>query len=346
MTFFVPDFHVLGVGYNALNKSREDLHQIYHELGFQPLLDSFLTLQDSAKLRNASPNGDQLDHFAETILQAIQEKCHAGDFLFLDFPFSIKFAGFSKVVSYAASLGVKIIFFLHDLDGVRFQNPLLNWVDSSCLDLAYCLISATDEMDDCLINSLKVSPAVRRVHYEYWDYLTPDVVNERQNALLCFAGNLAKSTFIRQIPQELVDQGVNLYGKGMREDYRGRFCGQYDPLTLVARLDGRFGLVWDGKSAFTCSGNFGRYLRINTSHKFGLYLATGKPVLCWRESALAKIVLEHGVGLAVSSLREILPTLSRLPLSAYQEMRQNVLEMRKKVISGDHLKSVILDSMK
>ncbi|MFA6874327.1 MAG: hypothetical protein WCR16_01755 [Bacilli bacterium] len=346
MNYFIPDFKVTGIGFNALNKSRDDLHKIYLSMGFKPLLDGVLTLNDSAKIRNASKNGDSLDGYVDKMVQAIDSKAKHGDHLFMDFPFAIKFAGFSKIVSYAVSQGVKVVFFIHDLDGVRFQNPLLNVIDSSALDMASCLISATPEMDVCLSENLKVSPNVRRVNYMYWDYLCPDYENNNRHGLLCFAGNLTKSPFIRKIPQVLVDQGVNLYGKGMQADYKGTFKGQFDPESLVKVLDGWFGLVWDGKSPNTCSGNFGKYLRINTSHKFGLYMATGKPVIVWRDSALSNFVVQNSLGIAVSSLSEIPQALSSLPTSAYSVMLKNVQEIRKKVISGDHLKSVILESMK
>jgi hypothetical protein len=269
--FYIPDFHVVGIGYNALNKSRDDLHKIYQALHFEPLLDTIVTLNDN-KVQYFAANTDVLGDYVEQVINAIDTKCNADDFLFMDFPFSIKFAGYSKIVSYACTKGVKVIFFIHDLDGVRFQNPLLNLSDSTCLDMAYCLISASPAMDKILDTGLRVSKKVRKVDYRYWDYLVDDVPNDHTDALLCFAGNLSKSSFIAEIPEALVNAGINLYGKGMQEIYRGDFCGQYPPEKLVSVLDGKFGLVWDGKSASTCTGNFGKYLRINTSHKFGLYI--------------------------------------------------------------------------
>ena len=117
-------------------------------------------------------------------------------------------------------------------------------------------------------------------------------------------------------------------------------------MELVSVLDGRFGLVWDGKSAKTCGGNFGKYLRINTSHKFGLYRASGKPVVVWREGSLASFVAKKGIGISVSSLDEIPSVLSRLDSFAYQNRLKNVENVRKDVISGEHLKRVILSTRK
>lgn len=343
--FYIKDFNVEGVGFNALNKSRLDLHRIYDELGFEMLKEEDITVEDE-KFKNMRKNSDALSGFVSEIVTAIDRKCHPGDYLFMDFPFAIKFLGLSKIATYAYTKGVRVIFFIHDLDGIRFQNPLLNLMDSSCLDLAYALISATPAMDRTLLVDLKVSRKPKIVDYRYWDYLCPDVPNDKHDFLLCFAGNLSKSSFLSEIPEPLYQRGVSLYGKGMREDYKGKFMGEYDPIKIVSEVNGYFGLVWDGKSATTCSGNFGKYLRINTSHKFALYMAAHKPVIVWKESPLAEITKERGIGFAVSSLLEIPWVISRMSYFDYCRMKDNVEILRKDIITGKHLKDVLLSAMK
>lgn len=343
--FYIKDFNVEGVGYNALNKSRLDLHRIYDELGFEALREKEITVEDE-KFKNMRKNSARLSGYVSDIIAQIDMKCHPGDYLFMDFPFAIKFMGLSKIATYASTKNVKVVFFIHDLDGVRFQNPLLNLMDSSCLDLAHALISATPSMDKTLQEELKVSTRPKIVNYRYWDYLCPDVPNEKRNFLLCFAGNLSKSSFLSEIPDPLFRRGVSLYGKGMKTTYKGLFMGEYDPIRIVSEVDGLFGLVWDGKSAKTCSGNFGKYLRINTSHKFALYMAARKPVIVWSESPLASIVKERGIGFDVSSLEQIAFRISELSFQGYLAMKRNVEEMRKDIISGRHLKDVILSAMK
>ncbi len=342
--FYIPDFKIIGIGYNALNKSRDDLHHIYQDLGFSPLYDKEIILNDE-KVKYFASNTKTLGDYVTQILNLIENKCQKGDYLFMDFPFSIKFAGYAKIVSYAKAQGVKVICFIHDLDGVRFQNPLMNMFDSSSLDMAYSLISASDNMNIVLKETFKLSKSVKIVNYEYWDYLVPDFNNHLNDSLICFAGNLQKSSFLSKIPKELLVYGFNLYGKGLQKNYLGRFMGEYDPETLVTVLDGKFGLVWDGKTSDTCSGNFGKYLRINTSHKFGLYVASSKPVIVWTESPLSQIVEKYKIGFAVSSLKEILPTLSNMNLETYMDYRKNISELKKEVITGNHLKKVIAKAM-
>ena len=161
--FYIPDFHITHIGYNALNKSREDLHHIYESLGFTPLKNEILTLNDE-KIQYFASNRDILGGYVNEILGLIEKKCKKGDYLFLDFPFAIKFAGYSKIVSYAKGKGMKIVFFIHDLDGIRFRNPLVNRSDSSCLDRGDYRISASDEMDKVLFDTLKVSKKVKTVN--------------------------------------------------------------------------------------------------------------------------------------------------------------------------------------
>ena len=46
MVYFVPDFVIEGVGYNALNKSRKDLLTIYQKLAFVPIVNTQMVLDD------------------------------------------------------------------------------------------------------------------------------------------------------------------------------------------------------------------------------------------------------------------------------------------------------------
>ena len=341
--FYIRDFDVSGVGFNALNKSRKDLQQIYESLSFQRLDGKDLTLQDE-KFQNLRKNSKALSGYVDSLLDRIDALCSPGDFLFMDFPFAIKFLGFSKLVSYAREKKVKVVFFIHDLDGIRFRNTFLYALDSTCLDMAYSLISASKEMNKVLKESLRISSRPKIVEYEYWDYLAKDIRNTKKKALLCFAGNLSKSTFLSQLPPSLVDRGIFLYGKGMQNNYLGSYQGEFDDDQIVQEIDGLFGLVWDGNSAKSCSGNFGTYLRINASHKFSLYVAAGKPVIVWKESALAKVVKAKKIGIAVSSLDEIPYRISSLSLAEYEKMEENTLHLRTDLITGNHLKKVILSA--
>ncbi len=132
--------------------------------------------------------------------------------------------------------------------------------------------------------------------------------------------------------------GTNYTGKNNEHiHYRGKF----EPVELISHLDGQFGLVWDGDSVDTCSGDFGNYLKYNSPHKFSLYLAAGVPLIVWRESALAKYVEENEIGLCVDSLTELPAVFNAISPQAYEKMCLNVMDLRKRIINGENLKLVL-----
>ena len=69
-----------------------------------------------------------------------------------------------------------------------------------------------------------------------------------------------------------------------------KYCGQYKPEELPEKLEGGFGLVWDGDDLGACTGVFGEYMKYNNPHKTSLYLASGLPVIIWEKAAMAKYI--------------------------------------------------------
>ena len=106
-------------------------------------------------------------------------------------------------------------------------------------------------------------------------------------------------------------------------------------------MEGAFGLVWDGSSIDTCAGNTGNYLRYNNPHKLSLYLAAGVPVIVWDQSAVADFVKRYGVGLCVSSLKELPHLLTTLPAAEYRNMTRRAAWLAEKVTSGAFLNRVM-----
>ena len=167
--------------------------------------------------------------------------------------------------------------------------------------------------------------------------------NKRTDPVI-IAGNLRKhkaeyAYHLPQIPR------FNLYGVGYETtpqsniDYKGSF----NPNELVYAMDGSFGLVWDGKSAQTCMGVYGDYLRINNPHKTSLYLAAEKPVIIWKEAALANFVKQNHCGILISSLDEIAEAIKQLSDTEYRKIQQSTQEIGKKVRNGYYLKKAVKD---
>ena len=136
----------------------------------------------------------------------------------------------------------------------------------------------------------------------------------------------------------------NLYGVGYEDlgQENVTYMGSFLPDELVGELRGDFGLVWDGTSIETCSGNFGNYLRLNDPHKLSLYLTAGIPVVVWEEAAVADFVKREQVGVTVASLNELGRKLSALTASEYEDMRQNALRISRLTRSGHYLTTAIM----
>ena len=153
------------------------------------------------------------------------------------------------------------------------------------------------------------------------------------------AGNLEqeKAGYLYSLPAE---PAYNLYGVGFDEGRaleNENYFGSFLPDELPAALKGGFGLVWDGESAETCSGVFGEYLRYNNSHKASLYLASGFPLVVWKQSALSHFVLEQGCGIVVDSLYDLKAIIENLSEDDYQILVKNTKRVGQEIRDGHYL---------
>jgi hypothetical protein len=196
-----------------------------------------------------------------------------------------------------------------------------------------------------------VSPT-RLIPLEIFDYLAPGFVR-RTDATecrsVCIAGNLdsAKAGYLARLG-DVADVQWELYGPNYRPISRSdriRYHGTIAPERLPERLEGGFGLVWDGDSVESCSGGMGEYLRVNSPHKLSLYLSAGLPVIVWEESAAADFVRNNGVGFAVRSLHDIGPRLDALSDENYERFKRNACAISGKLRSGHFTKTALAKAL-
>ena len=100
-------------------------------------------------------------------------------------------------------------------------------------------------------------------------------------------------------------------------------------------------MIWDGQSIDKISGLFGEYLRYNNPHKFSLYMATGIPVIVWKESALASFVEKNKVGYTVNSLYELEDIFKKMTKEEYEILVNNVKKIQNKVINGEYILTAV-----
>jgi glycosyltransferase involved in cell wall biosynthesis len=110
---------------------------------------------------------------------------------------------------------------------------------------------------------------------------------------------------------------------------------------LIATAKGDFGLVWDGDSTTTCSGDFGEYLQYNNPHKTSLYLRCGLPVIIWDKAGLADFIRDNKVGLCIDSLEHLEEALSNVTAQEYADMKSNALQVRNRLQEGYHTRQAL-----
>ena len=75
-----------------------------------------------------------------------------------------------------------------------------------------------------------------------------------------------------------------------------------------------------------------------------LYLATGFPVIIWKEAALAQFVKKNHCGICVDSLYELPEILNHMTFSEYKVMKQNAEQIGQGLREGIHASEIFLDS--
>ncbi len=330
---------------NAGNKARNDVEEIVKREGYQPLL---LTVDDWYQMGTLKAQ----QHKAKALAQAFSQ-LKSGDQLLIQFPLLHHSFFTTRLVRKIQRRGVKVYFIIHDLEALRYANldtvPLKHKIrvhlqESSLLKIADGIIAHNPIMKSVLVD--KGVEADKIVSLGIFDYLIPNFQEKMgltKNLPIIVAGNLAqeKAGYLYSLPEE---PAYNLYGVGFDESRalaNETYFGSFLPDELPAVLEGGFGLVWDGDSAETCSGVFGEYLRYNNSHKASLYLASGFPLVVWKQSALSHFVLENGCGIAVESLHYLSQAIAQLDDKDYQDLLVNAKRIGQKIRNGSYLTNAL-----
>lgn len=286
----------------------------------------------------------------------ISQKLHAGDVLVVQLPLSEHTLRFGAIIAGLKRKGVKTFAVVHDLEKLRnmkVHNTIRAWKGHirNFLEETWALKNFTKIIvhNNCMQKLMKEMgyPGEQLVSLDIFDYLiTREVSAEKigNPEGVIIAGNLRKDKagYAYDLPQDervkFSLYGVNYEGTpGENIEYNGAF----DPDILPFVLNGKYGLVWDGPDASTCGGIFGEYLRINNPHKTSLYLASGFPVIIWKEAALAKFVQENGVGICVESLDQIPDAMAAVSAEEYSRMQENVKVLSRKLRDGGFLKAAL-----
>lgn len=260
----------------------------------------------------------------------------------------VRLLGFFKKV-----VGFRLLCFINDVESMRM-------VKSERY--------AAGEMKSIAVADVVLAPNENSVHIlrekhhmfnpmipvKVWDYLVNDSMLSAEHdreisprGAVAYAGNLNLASFIEVL------QGVGLpfkiWGsgkvKGGGPDVE--FMGEEYPERLVSKVaDCSWGLVWYGSVAETCNGQLSDYLKFCNSHKCGLYLAAGIPLIVWKESGMARFVDEYQVGICVSSLSEAADIIRDMDKDAYFVYRRNAQRIGVQVRRGDFFLRALTEAEK
>lgn len=235
----------------------------------------------------------------------------------------------------------EVVFLIHDVNALRsFQDTdIKNEIDE--LNLAKAVIVHNDNMGEAL---QKLGLNVPWISLSLFDYLLPDIPQRTfsKGTTVVFAGNLGKSKFMRNAEIETLGMHFNLYGPGFKEEVikwgNVSYKGSFPPDEVPFKLEGSFGLIWDGTDLETCDGPTGTYMKYNNPHKLSLYIAAGLPVVVWKQAAIAEFVTARKIGIAVESLKEVSEKIKSMPDSEYREMGKAVKKLQKQIVNGSFTK--------
>lgn len=274
---------------------------------------------------------------------------------------------FQQIVRLPVFLGKKIIFFqypavseqlmrlfgriissesytialIHDLSSIQGLITLEQKREAECLNIFDCIIVHNEQMEK-YVRAIGYRGKV--VVLELFDYLhdaAHPISDKPFSNSISFAGNLEKAKFLQDLGKISRCNWV-LYGITGNSDFSTIPNVYYQGLLpsdeIQYLMEGDYGLVWDGDSIETCAGPNGEYLRYNNPHKLSCCIAAGKPVITWKKAAIADFVKKYQVGITVESLEE----LNNIDLSCgFDEMKQNVLKLKKEVAEGRFLERAI-----
>lgn len=343
--------------------------EVWNEEGYQRTagikarddIDTILTMNGYEGIDICVPDADRENQSVpqkalyHIKLSRVWEKCLSavgkGDVLVIQFPIINHSVLLSRCISKVRKRGAKIILLIHDLEILR---AAVRGTTSAKEKLRLRLEEETllKNCDGIIVHNKSMKrklasmgiPAERMEILGIFDYLIPEAeyAVAKKELPIVIAGALRqhKAGYAYHLPSEI---SFNLYGVGYEAEPQDnvRYLGSFEPDRLPEVMEGSFGLVWDGETTETCSGTYGEYLRINDPHKASLYLASGLPVIIWKEAALAEYMTGNGCGIAVDSIEEIPGRIANMTAEEYEGIRANTKRISKRLREGRYTKRAL-----
>lgn len=331
----------------AGSKAREDVNEIAEEMGFTPI-----EVEYDYTLRNKRGFLTALAKLSLDWNKALA-KIGEGDTVMIQYPLNHHPVGVPGMLKKLQKRGGKVIILIHDIDFIRMnknKTPLdklkiakVKYEDHSTLKCGDVVIAHNKKMMKFLAGmGVEKEKMVSLRIFDYLIHRDFDYIRRNLSEPVIVAGNLRKHKvgYVYSLPE---NQEFNLYGVGYEDDGRENvhYIGSFDPEELTQKMQGSFGLVWDGTTCETCDGLSGNYLKMNNPHKFSLYLSSGLPVIVWDQAAVADFVRKEKVGVTVSRIGEIRDVIANMDEKSYREIEANARKISRRLISGSYTKAAL-----
>ena len=317
---FIMTVPVTAKGVPAMNKVRQDVQRFAADAGYAPVK---VTATDTAGGNRWSQIRLAFNVFRDWA--GLFLRLNWKDLLLVQYPvFPVKGAWLARFMLHMVQWkGARTAAVVHDIDSLRLiGGKAARWSDQVLLPAFDRLIVHTQRMRDYLVG--QGVAAEKMTVLELFDYATPALMPERSLSMdVCFAGNLSreKAGWLYTMPRTKLTWhlwGEGWKGKSSRTDMIHQ--GTASPEALPGRLEGSFGVVWDGSATDAARGAYGAYMLVNAPHKLSLYLAAGMPVVVWSGAAVADWVRESGTGLVLDRLTDLPRAIAALTPEAYADM--------------------------
>ena len=270
-------------------------------------------------------------------------KC--GDSIVLQYPIKKYFAFICRV---ARLRGATTTALIHDLGSMRRKKLT---IEKEIRRLMYAdrVIASNEMMKGWLKDHGFTKPLGALGLFDYRSKAERTVwPEEHECPILVYASALAmrKNSFLLDMARIITNYEVHIYGNrgglpNLADTDHLKVYSFMPAEDFIDHVEGDFGLVWDGNSLDTCSGDFGEYLRWNSPHKVSFCLRAGLPVIIWREAAVAPIIEKLGIGLCIDSLRELNSLLAAITPEQMQTMRDNVKHVSDQLKDGHFLRTAL-----
>ena len=263
-----------------------------------------------------------------------------GDVLFLQYPIKKYFSFLCNVARWK---GAKTMSLIHDLGSFR-RKKLTVEKEISRLSHSDYIIASNENMKTWLKEHGMKKPVGALGLFDYRSasfnkHSSKDTSKNATNVVYAGALSMRKNAFLVELTKSLNTWHLTIVGnkeglQGLQDNPHICYRGFLPSEEFISHIDADFGLVWDGESLNTCSGDYGTYLRWNSPHKVSFNLRAGLPIITWKEAAVAPIIEKEGVGITINSLEELDSILFHLSQEDLARMKQNAFKMAEKLNQG------------